>query len=174
MGLDELQLSHLDTILPKDVLDAFLQVWLFFRALHEIFGQVSVNDFVRQGRGGMQVTTSRLEDYIQRWVGTYETKSLEEKEVMMDKSSVYLREVFQFLHGHTRYQEAASPRPEIWLSINALLDTVSYRLKCLHGISREGGPPIIYETAGDEALRSYCLDKVGAPARLSVSRRTTL
>jgi hypothetical protein len=62
MGLDELQVSHLDTILPKDVLDAFLQVWLFLGALHEIFGQVSVDDFVRKGRRGMQVTTSRLEN----------------------------------------------------------------------------------------------------------------
>jgi hypothetical protein len=157
MGLDELQLSHLDAVLPKDALDAFLQVWLFFGALHEIFGQVLVSDFVRQGQRGMQVTSSRLEDYIQRWVGTYETKSSEEKEVMMNKSSVYLREVFQFLHGHARYQEAASPRPEIWLSVNALLDTVSYRLKCLHGIGREGGPPIIYQTVGDKALRSYML-----------------
>lgn len=113
MGLQERQLSHLDTILPKDVLDAFLQVWLFPGASHEIPGQVSANDPVRQGQRGMQVTTSRLEDYIQRWAGTHETKSSEEKEIMMDKSSVYLRQVFQFLHGHARYQTAASPRSEI-------------------------------------------------------------
>jgi hypothetical protein len=79
MGLEERQLSHLDTILPKDVLDAFLQVWLFFGALHEIFGQVSLQDFVQQCQKGMQVTTSRLEDYLRRWTETYESKPSEQK-----------------------------------------------------------------------------------------------
>jgi hypothetical protein len=166
MGLEERQLSHLDTILPKDVLDTFLQVWLFFGALHEIFGQAPVNDFVQQGQNGMKVTTSRLEDYLRRWAETYESKPSQQKQIMMDKSTVYLIAAFQFLHGHARYQEAASPRPEIWLSINGLLDTVTYRLKCLHGLSRDGGPPIIYQTAGGGALRTYMLGQGWCPSEI--------
>src|ERR1700759_2673037 len=87
-----------------------------------------------------------------------------EKSLTMENCTAYLRQVFGFLHSQTRYQDAASPRPEVWLSINALADSLSYRIKYIYGLSGDGGPPIIYSTAADAALRSRMLQQGWCPS----------
>jgi hypothetical protein len=113
-GHDEVDISRLDAIFSKEELDAFLQTWLFFGALHEIFGQLLVvDDFIQQTANRLLVTTERFEDYMTLWTENYAALASREKSSTMENYTAYLRQVFAFLHTHTRYQEAASPRPKI-------------------------------------------------------------
>lgn len=175
-GYDEEDIPRFDAIFSKDELDAFLQTWLFFGALHEIFGQLLVvDDFIKQTANRLLVTTERFEDYMTLWTENYAALASGEKSSTIENCTAYLRQVFAFLHTHTRYQEAASPRPEIWLSINALVDSLSYRIKYIYGLTRDGGPPIIYSTAADAALRSRMLKQGWCPSEVDrVAEECTL
>jgi hypothetical protein len=167
--------NRLDLALPKEELDAYMQAWLFFGVLSEIFDDFKLDDFVRQGPLGPLVTTAVLPNYIQRWRDGLKDCPLREMKVKIDKASEVLKQVYNFLHTHFEvYEDEPTPRPEIWLSISVLGHTLAYHLSEIYGMNRPGGPPLLPFFTGEVALRPRMLGQGWCPSGFSRLKRSCL
>jgi hypothetical protein len=158
-------ITRLDLHLSNEEINSFLQTWLFFGLLSEIFEDFVPDDFIRLSPTRPLVTTEPLPQYAQRWRTLLSQMLPGDRRLKIVKASKCLQEVFNFtsLHFET-LEDAPTPRQEICLSINVLGHTLSYHLSEAHGLNQPGGPPLLPFNSGTLILRSRMIDQGWCPS----------
>jgi hypothetical protein len=107
-------ITRLDLHLSNEEINSFLQTWLFFGLLSEIFEDFVADDFIRSSPTRSLVTTELLPQYTQRWRTLLRQMLPGDRRLKIVKASKCLQEVFNFtsLHFET-LEDAPTPRPEI-------------------------------------------------------------
>lgn len=110
-----------------------LQDWLFFGILDEFLEGLNPTDFVRDAAGGPCITTEKLPQYLDKWRRTTMAKLKSQDagtaRATMRSNTKCLEEATHFILLHnTKLENAASPAPEVWLSVKALGQTLTTQL----------------------------------------------
>jgi hypothetical protein len=154
---------------PREETAPFLQTWLYFGSLNEIFGfQRPVNQdyFIERDGLGSRICTKHLNDYITTWAGQMNSLAAESREectATFRRVGVCLNTLHKIYHSLSTCSDTPLPW-EVTLSLGILGCTIDHALQWLWGLD------VGRDWALDDAAAVRMFDFGWCPRDIAVSR----
>ncbi|KAH8878604.1 HET domain-containing protein [Thozetella sp. PMI_491] len=149
---------------------SFIQTWLFFGALHEIFGfqsPIDMGQFIETDHLGRRLCTRHLESCIATWAAQIEAlaeKSPSDCRAALTKVGVVQNTLNRIYHGLSNATDSPVPT-EVTLSLGILGCTIDHALKWLWGLGRGRKWGLDSLAASRMSMAEWC------PRDIAVSRQ---